>query len=384
MAVFISVPLTDVCDAREAGPILIGALWDLSGARGEEGRAAFMAARRAVEVLNTQGGIRGRRLELVVSDTQGQPGILLAEIRTLVRQEGVVVLLGPTHEAMVSALRRSAEHSMVPVVLTAGDDELVPGRGGEPFQWNFSVSPNLGAQLKALYRYLSKTKLDPLAPLVADTPGGKRAALWIRAYGPEFGIRVLPTRSFGIDDADAVSQMRSFVGEGGGLIAIWGPRGCGPVIARSASESGATVVVPASILSDAMLREVTPRTDLWAILPPLLHAGGSASACPCVFAVSRFLDALQGEKERFSVEALLAAGAAWDAVHLTASALRAVRIVTPARLRQALEDLAAPYYGVGGIFTPSKRDHSGLDPESLLVLRRSNGQWVPPASERGR
>jgi branched-chain amino acid transport system substrate-binding protein len=366
---------------RYALSIYVGGLWDLSGDHGREGQAAYMAARKAVESLNSQGGIGGRHIELVVADTGGKPGRLLLEARKLVEQKKVVALLGPTSEALIPVLRNYAETHNVPIVLTSGDDPLLSFSKNESVCWTFSISPGLGPAIKALFREFARAGLEPVAPLVADNTRGKRASLWLQGYGPEYHLRILPPQNFGLHDTDMVSQLQQFKEEGAQVIVAWGPSSCGPVLSGSAKRIGIHVAVPVQLLSSDMLKKYTGSFRLWTAAPPLLLGNDIPSSHPCAFIVNRFMKAM-GKKEvrRFSIEELLAAGAVWDALHLTAMGLRMSNTATHSDLRQALEGLDQRYYGVMGVFKPRKRDHSGLVPSSLIILERSKNRWRPVIS----
>ncbi|RPI52946.1 MAG: hypothetical protein EHM49_04890, partial [Deltaproteobacteria bacterium] len=191
---------------RDALSISVGGLWDLSGDHRREGQAAYIAAKKAVECLNSQDGIDGRPLELVVADTRGEPGSLLLEAGKLVEQKKVVALLGPTSEALIPVLRNYAEAHNVPMMLTSGDDPLLPFKKNESVFWTFSISPGLGPAIKALFMEFARVGLEPVAPLVADNVKGRRASLWLQGYGPESHLRILPFQEFDPHDTDVVSQ----------------------------------------------------------------------------------------------------------------------------------------------------------------------------------
>jgi branched-chain amino acid transport system substrate-binding protein len=369
---------------RDALSISVGGLWDLSGDHRREGQAAYIAAKKAVECLNSQGGIGVRPLELVVADTRGEPGRLLLEAGKLVEQEKVVALLGPTSETLIPVLRNYAEAHNVPMVLTSGDDPLLPFKKNESFFWTFSISPGLGPTIKALFQEFARAGLEPVAPLVADNEKGKRASLWLQGYGPEYHLRILPSQDFGLHDTDVVSQLQQFKEEGAQVIVAWGPRSLGPVLLRSANRTGVPVAVPVQLLSSDMLKEYTGSFRLWTAAPPLLLGNDIPLSHPCAFIVNRFMKAMEQEAMGFSIEEFLAAGAAWDAIHLTAMGLRTSSTVTHSDLRQALEDLDQGYYGVMGVFKPRRGDHSGLVPSSLIVLERSKNRWRPVISSRKR
>ena len=368
---------------RDALSISVGGLWDLTGDYGREGQAAYIAARKAVTCLNSQGGVGGRFLELIVADTRGEPGRLLLEARKLVEQKKVVALLGPTSEALIPVLRNYAEKHNVPIVLTSGDDPLLSFRKNKSVSWTFSISPGLGPAIKALFREFARAGLESVAPLVADNTRGKRASLWLQGYGPEYHLRILTTQNFGLHDTDVITQLQHFKEEGAQVIVAWGPRSCGPVLLRSAMRMGIHMAVPVQLLSSDMLKKYTGSSRLWTAAPPLLLGYDIPLSHPCSFIVNRFIKAMGEKRVRgFSVEELLAAGAAWDALHLTAMGLRTSSTATHSDLRQALEDLDQRYYGVMGVFKPSERDHSGLVPSSLIVLERSKNSWRPVISNR--
>ena len=128
----------------------------------------------------------------VASVTRGEPGRLLLEAGKLVEQKKVVALLGPTSETLIPVLRNYAEAHNVPIVLTSGDDSLLPFKKNESVFWTFSISPGLGPAIKALFREFARAGLEPVAPLVADNAKGKRASLWLQGYGPEYHLSILP------------------------------------------------------------------------------------------------------------------------------------------------------------------------------------------------
>ncbi len=215
-----------------------------------------------------------------------------------------------------------------------------------------------------------------MVPLVPDNPGGEGISLWLQGYGPEYHLRVLLPQKFGLQDTDVVAQLQGSVEEGGRVVVAWGPRSLGPVLLHSAKGMAIHIAVPVQLLSTDMLKGYSSPLKLWTAAPPVLLGHSLAPSHPCVFMVTEFLDSIKGELDRLSVEGLLSAGEAWDAVHLIAIGLRS-SLHGPSRrgLRSAIEDLNQRYYGVMGVFRPDKRDHSGLRPGSLVVVEWTRDGW---------
>jgi len=356
-------------------PIVIGGLWALSGQYSGEGKAAFIAARKAVEEINRQGGISGRPIELVVSDTRGEPGPLLVRTKALIYHEKAVAIIGPSRPELSFTLSSICQNHKTPLILTAGSSPLLPRRSDDVFFWTFGVSPDLRSWIKSLYRTLAKTGIKTIGPLVADTPIFEKAGLWLTAYAPEYRLKVLPTQTFGIKDVDVLLQLQGFKEQGADAVIAWGPRYWGPVLIRSSLDTDITIAVPSSLLSERMLQQAPDNMRLLTVAPPVVMGDELRPDHPCAGAVSRFLNSLGTEFNRFTIEELLAAGTAWDAIHLLKRAIALSDKKNRAEIRNSLENLELPFYGVMGIFLPNKRDHNGLRPDSLIPLKRERGEW---------
>lgn len=75
-------------------PLRIGALHALTGSMAVNERPLVDALRLAVEEINAQGGVLGRPLELLVSDTQSNPEQAARQAQRLIREDKVGALFG--------------------------------------------------------------------------------------------------------------------------------------------------------------------------------------------------------------------------------------------------------------------------------------------------
>jgi len=357
--------------------VLIGALWDLSGNSRSQGEAALESVRRAVKIVNAQGGVRRRRLQIVPADTGGSLATLLLKARELVENPAVLALIGPVNEELSHALREYAESNRIPLILISGHEPLLPFRRGAATRWTFSVAPGLAPSIKVFYREFQRLKLNPIGPLVADNRYGKRASLWLAGYGPEYHLNILPARKFKTDNTDTRVGVHDLVREGANALVAWGPRKSGVGLAWSIRDTGLVLAVPAGMISADLLKAAAHSVRLWTAAPPIMAAEAVPSAHPCAFSVSRFRLLHRDMAGKYSPEELMAAGASWDALHLLARGLSASADFSRAGLMRAIEDADAYYSGVMGQFRPSSRDHSGLNPGSLLLLKWSGTSWKP-------
>src|SRR3954449_6219144 len=91
--------------AHAAGPIKMGIATDITGAIAPSGNANWQVAQFAVEQINTAGGILGQPIELHLEDTASDPKIAVGNVRKLIQERKVDVVLGGITSAMRQAIK---------------------------------------------------------------------------------------------------------------------------------------------------------------------------------------------------------------------------------------------------------------------------------------
>lgn len=88
-----------------SGPIKIGIATDITGAIAPSGNSNWQVAQFAVKGINDAGGILGRPVELILEDTASDPGVAVGNVRRLIQQSQVDVVLGGITSAMREAIK---------------------------------------------------------------------------------------------------------------------------------------------------------------------------------------------------------------------------------------------------------------------------------------
>ncbi|WP_291772369.1 ABC transporter substrate-binding protein [Castellaniella sp.] len=108
--------------------IKIGLFSPLSGPGMAYGFDVVNAAKMYYDKINKEGGVNGRKIELVVEDTRCNANDLVAAVKKLVEQDHVFLLNGGSCSAAVVAAREFVERSKVPFIMlnASGDGALYP------------------------------------------------------------------------------------------------------------------------------------------------------------------------------------------------------------------------------------------------------------------
>ncbi|MGH7069716.1 MAG: substrate-binding protein [Acetobacteraceae bacterium] len=104
--------------ARAAAPIKIGVILPLTGLWTVFGRADSQGFQLAVDEINAAGGILGRKVEVILTDSQTQPRIVVEQANRLIREDRVDFLAGTFSSA--------ARNAAAPVVTAANKVLLYP------------------------------------------------------------------------------------------------------------------------------------------------------------------------------------------------------------------------------------------------------------------
>ena len=138
--------------AHAAGPIKMGIATDITGAIAPSGNANWQVAQFAVEQINAAGGILGQPIELYLEDTASDPKIAVGNVRKLIQDRKVDVVLGGITSAMRQAIKD-------PIVNRGRTLYIYPQlyEGQECTKFLFNTGPAPAQQCDRLIPYIMKT-----------------------------------------------------------------------------------------------------------------------------------------------------------------------------------------------------------------------------------
>jgi branched-chain amino acid transport system substrate-binding protein len=149
--------------AQAGGPIKIGHHCDLTGVISSWGYWHDLAAKKAVELINQQGGIAKRKVELVTEDTESNPAAGARKIRNLIQRGGAEFVVGSVHSGVMLSAIPIATELKTPYFSTGEATEVTGSKGtrysfrtgGDTYSISAACIPwcyqNLGKQWTIIY-----------------------------------------------------------------------------------------------------------------------------------------------------------------------------------------------------------------------------------------
>jgi len=118
------------CGAKQAHNeyITIGALLPLTGKDSDEGFRALNGLYLAKEEINKNGGIMGKKLDVIILNDRGDEEYVVQQYNKL-KKMGVTAIIGSNYSNVTMALAKAAEKDGIPIISpTASNPDVTKGR----------------------------------------------------------------------------------------------------------------------------------------------------------------------------------------------------------------------------------------------------------------
>ncbi|MBI5657653.1 MAG: ABC transporter substrate-binding protein [Geobacter sp.] len=358
-----------ICGAS-AGTIKIGALFSVSGPPSFLGEPERNTAKMVVDEINALGGIKGRKLELVVYDTQGDATKAVQAANRLIKEDKVVAIIGPSTTGETMAVIPVAEKERVPLISCAAGSKIT-----DPVKkWVFKTAQNDGLAVAKIYEYLNRKKINRIAILTVSDGFGSSGREQLKANAARYGIQIVVDDTYGPKDTDMTAQLTKIRGSQAQAVICWGTNPGPAVIAKNVKQLGIKLPLFMShgvsskkfieLAGDAADGIILPSGRV--IVADVLPAKDKQKKSLIAF-VKDYQKHYRAEGDHFG-------GHAWDAVMLLKGAIERGGD-SPAAIRDQLER-TVNFAGIGGIFTYSVADHAGLSKDAFVLVEVKNKDWA--------
>lgn len=152
-------------EGEESNTIKIGSIHPLTGSYAYEAQSIINAQQLAVDEINAAGGIKsmgGKKLELVVGDSQGSADTGASETERLIA-ENVTAVTGTFQSGVTLTCMQKAEQNQVPFLVTVSNNVAMFENG---FEYCFRIQPNADVFAEDFIQYISEVKTDDIKTAV--------------------------------------------------------------------------------------------------------------------------------------------------------------------------------------------------------------------------
>ena len=358
-----------VSGQTEKQPFRIGGIFSVTGPASFLGDPEKKSMELAIDMINANGGIDGRKLEAIIYDSEGDPTRAVSNARRLVTRDRVTAIVGPSLTPTSLAAVPVAERAGIPLISCAAGNRIT-----DPIKpMIFKTAQSDIHAVGSIYQHMQANGIEKVAIItVSDSFGESGRDQLVRQAG-DFGITLVAQENFGMADTDMTAQLTNIRRASPDAIVCWGTNPGPAVVARNVKQLGIDtplymshgVASPRfiSLAGDAAegIRLPTGRLLVADLLPdndPQKQV---------------LLDYINAYETRFNEPASAFGGYAFDGINLLAKALKGTG-GDHNKIRDNFENIKG-HVGISGIFNFSETDHNGLAPDAFVMVNIENGTW---------
>ena len=358
-------------------PILIGSINDVTGFAATFGTPERDGQRLGVKAINDAGGVKGRPLQLVERDSQGDANRTVQYFEELASDSKVVAIVGFTTSNDANASKGLANSLKVPMFAFAGAPSFLEGDVSYLYRMILADTYLVQGMLKFMKE---EKNAKTFALLMQNDAFGQGAAkVADKEYG-RFGMTMVANELFGARDTDVTPQLTRIKAKNPDFILSYATGLVSGVINKNREALG-------------MLKTPIIGPQNWGD-SAVLQASGSAAEGVLVASSLAGSDPKPGEQTTiFTLYRQLSgkplhSGAmwGWDSIHILARALAKVAPETGdvdrTRLKAALDQ--TDLKGATGSFKFSAKTHELVDPADAVMGIVEDGKWIRYASRKQR
>ena len=214
-----ALPVLAAAPAQAQETIKIGVSQPLTGVVAASGNYVANGARIAADVINRNGGLLGKKVELIIEDNKSNPKEAVATAEKLILKDKVPVMMGAWSSTFtLSIMPKLMEYGVPMVVETASSSKVT--NSGNP--WIFRISPTstmeataFGARMGSFAPAIKKVDF-----LVVNNDFGRGAAEEFKKMFESKGIAIGKIETMTPEATDLSAQLASIKQSGGDTLMV--------------------------------------------------------------------------------------------------------------------------------------------------------------------
>jgi len=359
-------------DYEEKGPIKIGAIFAVTGPASFLGAPEQKTVEMLVDKINAEGGVLGRRIQLVLKDSGASPEKAVSFAKTLIDEDNVLAIIGPSTSGETMQIKQLCEENKMLLVSCAAAEVIVnpvakyvfktPQKDSQAITWIFNTMKDMGI-----------TKIAVLSSNAGFGAAGKKQ---LETMAPEAGIEILSNEVYdkrATDLTDILTKVKSTAGVQ--AVVNWSIVPAQSIVAKNMKQIGLDV----------------PLFQSHGFGNPKYVEQAGVAAEGTLFPAGRLL-VVDELPDKHPQKALLAeyktnyeakhnedvstfGGHAYDALMVVIEGIKKADSLNRDKVRDAIERIKG-LPGTAGVYDFSPEDHTGLDLSAFEMLTVKDGKFT--------
>jgi branched-chain amino acid transport system substrate-binding protein len=371
LAVLLFACMVLAAPALAKDTIKIGAILAVTGPASFLGAPEAKTLEMMVEDINTKGGIKGSKVELIIKDSGASPEKALSFAKQLIEEDKVLAIIGPSTSGETMKIKSVAEEGKTILISCAAAEVIV-----NPVAKYVFKTPQMDrdAVIK-IFQQMNYMKLSKAGVLSSNTGFGKAGKEQIEKLAPEYGIQIVANEVYDKAATDLTAEVTKVKASGAEAIINWSIEPAQSIVIKNARQIGFKgQIFQSHGFGNIEYVKAAGEAAEGVIFPAgkLLVADTLPNNDPQKAVLIKYK---KDYESKFKEEASTFGGHAYDAMLILTKAIEKANSTDKEAVRNAIEGLKG-VVGTAGVFNFSAQDHNGLDINAFEMLIVKKGKFA--------
>jgi branched-chain amino acid transport system substrate-binding protein len=358
--------------AADTAAIRLGAILAITGPAANLGLPESRTLQMLTDDANAAGGINGRKIELIIRDSQGNAEKAISFAKQLIEEEQVLAILGPSTSGESMKLKSLCDDNQTILVSCAAAETIV----NPVAKWVFKTPQMDSFAAQMIYATMKKLGIAKIGVVVTNTGFGQGGKAQLEKLAPANGIAIAISEVYDSTATDLSGVLTKVRAQNVQAVVNWSVEPAQSLVAKNMRQMGFDVPLFQSHgFGNINYVKAAGKSADGIIFPAgrLLVAAALPDDHPQKQLLMSYKKAYEG---KFKDEVSTFGGHAYDAFQIITEAVKKAGSVDKERVRDALESLKN-VAGTAGMFNFSPTDHNGLTLDSFEMLTVKDGEFTP-------
>jgi len=352
-------------------PIRIGAIFAVTGPSSFLGGPEAKTAQMLVEEINAGGGIKGRPVELLIKDSQGDPEKAISFCKQLIEEDQVLAIIGPSTTGETMKIKNICEESQTLLLSCAAAEVIV----NPVAKWVFKTPQKDSQAAKWIFDTMKKMKVSKVGVVADNTGFGGAGKQQVESMAPAESIQIVISEVYDKAATDLTDVLTKLKAKKVQAVINWSVVPAQSLVAKNMKQIGLAVPLFQSHgFGNIKYAQLAGEAGEGIMFPcgRLLVAEALPEGHPQKALLAKYKAEYE---QKFGEDVSTFGGHAYDAILILKKALETAPTMDKEAVRSTIENMKG-LVGTAGIFNFSPEDHNGIDITGFEMLTVKGGKFA--------
>ncbi len=354
-----------------ADTIKVGAILAVTGPASNLGGPEARTLQMRIDDINAAGGVLGRKLELVLKDSQGSAEKAVSFAKQLIEEDEVLAIIGPSTTGESMQLKGLANDAETILLSCAAAETIV----NPVAKWVFKTPQMDKWAAQKIYQTMQKLGISKIGVVVSNSGFGQGGKAQLEGLAKDYGMTVLASETYDAAATDLTPVLAKIKAQNVQAVVNWSIEPAQSLVAKNMRQLDMSQPLFQSHGFGNIQYVVAAGKAAEGIIFPcgrLFYA----DLLPTSHPQKQVLVSYKKEYEtKFKENSSTFGGHAYDALLVLTEAISKAGSTDKFRVRDAIEGIKG-LAGTAGVFNFSPTDHNGLTIEAFEMFTVKNSEFV--------